>query len=81
VRLLVFHAYINEITVQEVKFPVKNLVTQRCAEGFNSGVIGLIMTMQELIMIMEGSKTLFCSSKFPWTLKRISSQYTGNLVT
>jgi hypothetical protein len=36
--LLVFHAYINEMHVQEAKSPVKNLVRQRCAEGFNSGV-------------------------------------------
>jgi hypothetical protein len=31
VYLLVFHAYINEMQVQEAKYPVKNLVRQRCA--------------------------------------------------
>jgi hypothetical protein len=44
VYLLVFHAYINEMQVQEAKPQVKNLVRQRCGEGFNSGVKCLIIT-------------------------------------
>jgi len=30
---------------------------------------------------MEGSKTLFCSSKFSWSCGRISSKFTDNLGT
>jgi hypothetical protein len=33
-------------------------------------IMTIIIIMQRLIIIIRGTKTLFCSSKFPWAHKR-----------
>jgi hypothetical protein len=53
-HLLVFTHILIKCTVQEAKFPVKNLVRQCCAKGFNSCVKGLIHS-EKIVLRLVGT--------------------------
>jgi hypothetical protein len=55
-----FLTYIlTKCTAQEAKSPVKYVVRQRCVEGFNSGVKGLIQTSFQKMLTYSHIHTTF----------------------
>jgi hypothetical protein len=49
---------LTKCTVQEAKSPVKNVVKQGCAEGFNSGVKELTYTIHCLFYYVSTSPSM-----------------------
>jgi hypothetical protein len=50
---LFFHAYVKEMHGSRSKIPSKNLVRQRCAEGFSSDVKVLLISCLEWKMMIK----------------------------